>query len=250
MDVHGVVTYKDLYARKIANHHQRLGPKLSSHFISNKHKTILNIIATTTTTTTTIIPTPHFVKLVSLEDNESNIKLNKFADIIPFIYLHWLLVLIAILIAVVLLIIFICYCRRFITIYRTRREPLSNFYQYRTTKRRIQPHSIHQPKALQFQYLTTPPCPSKSLECLNYQFHQQDLNNSDSPQVVRLGAYRNESLSTFTSSTSYLPSTLSSRLSTRSFDPSLKMEPSYESQRVSMTIDDEPNENPLIIEIN
>ncbi|CAM4877177.1 unnamed protein product [Rotaria socialis] len=246
MDVNGVVTDKDLYARKIANHHQRLGPKLSSHFISNKHQAILNIIATTTTTTT-IIPTPHSVKLVSLEDNESNIKLDKFADIIPFIYLHWLLVLIAILIAVVLLIIFICYCRRFITIYRTRREPLSNFYQYRTTKRRIHPDSIHQPKALQFQYLTTPPCPSKSLECLNYQFHQQDLNNSDSPQVVRLGTYRNESLSTFTSSTSYLPSTLSSRLSTRSFDPTLKV---YESQRASMTIDDEPNENSLIIEIN
>ncbi|CAF4055809.1 unnamed protein product [Rotaria sp. Silwood2] len=81
-----------------------------------------------------------------------------------------------------------------------------------------------------FHSVSTPPCPSKSLECLSNQLHRQDLDITDSPQITRMNKYRNGSLSTFTSSASYLSSILQSRLSTRSFDPSLKVEQLYESQ--------------------
>ncbi|CAF1040589.1 unnamed protein product [Rotaria sp. Silwood1] len=247
MAVNGIFTYEDLYAGKFQDYHRRLIPQVSSSFTSNQHSLVLNII---TTTTTTSVSTSHFSKLISSTEIESNIKLNKLTDVIPFIYFYWLLLLLAIFLTFALLIIFICYCHNCFKNYRTRRESLSSFYQYRTTNQRVTPCDKYQRTASSVHFLLTPPCPSKSLECLNNQLHRQDLDITDSPQIARFDKYRNESLSTFTSSASYLPSVLQSRLSTRSIDPSLKMEQLYESQRVSMTVDDERNEDSSIIDIN
>ncbi|CAF0744093.1 unnamed protein product [Rotaria sordida] len=253
MAVNGIFTYEDLYADKFQNYHRRFIPQVSSSFTSSQHLSVLNITTittTTTTTTTTIVPTSYFSKLISSTEIESNIKLNKLANVIPFIYFYWLLVLLAIFLTLALIIIFICYCRNFFKNYKTHRESLSSFYQYRTTNQRAYPYNIYQSTASLSHSLSTPPCPSKSLECLNNQFHRQDLDITDSPQITRIYKYRNKSLSTFTSSTSYLPSSLQSRLSTRSFDSSLKVEQLYESQRVSMAVNDEPNENSSIIDIS
>jgi len=113
MAVNGLFTYEDLYAGKSPNYHQRP----SSSFTPNERFSVLNI----PTTTTTIIPTSHFEKLVLSREIESNTKLNKFADVIPFTYFYWLLVVLAILLTLTLIIVFICYCRTFFKNYKTRR---------------------------------------------------------------------------------------------------------------------------------
>ncbi len=120
MAVNGLFTYEDLYAGKSPNHHQRpiLQISSSSSFTPNELLSVLNI---PTTTTTTIIPTSHFEKLVLSREIESNTKLNKLADVIPFTYFYWLLVVLAILLTLTLIIVFICYCRTFFKNYKTRR---------------------------------------------------------------------------------------------------------------------------------
>jgi hypothetical protein len=122
MAVNGLFTYKDLYAGKPPNYHQRPILQLSSsssssHFTPNELFSVLNIPKTTTT----IIPTSHFEKLVLSREIESNTKLNKLADVIPFTYFYWLLVVLAILLTLTLIIVFICYCRTFFKNYKTRR---------------------------------------------------------------------------------------------------------------------------------
>lgn len=97
MAADGRFTYEDLYAGQSPNYYHRPLPMLSN----------LNIPTRTT--------------IISTTDIHSKTKLNKLADIIPFNYLYWILLVLAILLIITLIVIFIHYCRTFIKHHRTRR---------------------------------------------------------------------------------------------------------------------------------
>ncbi len=118
MAVNGFFTFEDLYAGQSPNYYRRPLPQVSSSFTTNR---ILSISDIPITTTTTVVPTSYFAKLVVSKEVESTTKLNKLADVIPFTYFYWILVVLAILLALTLVIVFISYCHTFIKNYRTRR---------------------------------------------------------------------------------------------------------------------------------
>ena len=107
MAVDGRFTYEDLYAGQSPNYYHRpLLPISSTNAISSESD-IPTIISTT--------------RLVTSTEIHSRTKLNKLADIIPFNYLYWILLVLAILLSIILIIIFIYYCRTFIKHHRARR---------------------------------------------------------------------------------------------------------------------------------
>ena len=119
MAVNGLFTYEDLYAGHSPNYHQRPIHQVSSSssLASNQLLTALD----TSPLTTTVVPTSYFSKLVLSTEIESSTKLNKLADVIPFTYFYWLLVVLAILLTLTLIIVFIYYCRTFFRNYKNRR---------------------------------------------------------------------------------------------------------------------------------
>ncbi|UJR23653.1 hypothetical protein I4U23_026637 [Adineta vaga] len=241
MAVNGFFTYEDLYASRSRNYNYKLILPISPS-PSNIPNRFLSE-ADLSTKLTTDIPPSHPAKLIALTNElELSTKLNKLADIIPFSYFYWLLVILAIFLTLTLITIFICYCRTFVKNYKNRRGSLTSFYRYRTVNRRIYTQNKHPsiaPQPPPLLSLPTPPCPSQSLKCLNTQLQRQDLDLGFSPPTARHDLYVTEPLSTFTNSTSNLSSALQSRLSVRSSDPPpLKVEQSYESQRASMALDD------------
>jgi len=255
MAADGLFTYEDLYADKSTNYHHRPVYQVPSSLTSHPVLSVLNIPITTT-----IVPTSYFAKLVSPTEIESGTKLNRLADVIPFTYFYWILVALAILLTLTLIIVFIYYFRTFIKNYRTRRGSLTSFYRHRTVNRRVHAPNIYQRTATAVstapapapppRTLLTPPCPSQSLKCIDDQLYRQNSDVTNSPQIARHDIYLKEPLSTFTSSTSNVSSALYSRLSARSSDPPLKVEQLYESQRASMTLDDEPENDSLIVDNN
>jgi hypothetical protein len=115
MAVSGLFTYDDLYAVKPPNSYPKFDLLTSSSFIPHQHLWVSDI------STTTIDPTSYSEKLVASTDIELSTKSNKLADVIPFTYFYWVLVVLAILLTITLIIVFICYCRSFLKTYTARR---------------------------------------------------------------------------------------------------------------------------------
>ncbi|CAF1240017.1 unnamed protein product [Adineta steineri] len=243
MAVNGMFTYEDLYAHKSIQYRHKLHPQVSS--LQTSSSFIRDpLISEINQATAITVPTLQSVNLTSstTDDIESSAIQNKLADIIPFTYFYWVLVALAILLTLTLIIIFICYCRTFCKNRRNRRSSLPSFHRYRTENRRVHSREIYRSKIPSFLPAPTPPCPSKSLASLNNQLHGQDLDSVVSPEVARLGVYRNEPLSTFSNPSSNQNSFVQNRLSARSSDPPLKIEQLYEAQRASMAVDDDDDD--------
>jgi hypothetical protein len=111
MAVNGLFTFEDLYAGQSPNYYRRPFPDVSNSILP-----ILDI-----PDTTTVVSTSYFAKFVVSTEVESNTKLNKLADAIPFTYFYWILVVLAVLLIITLVIVFVCYCRTFVKNYRARR---------------------------------------------------------------------------------------------------------------------------------
>jgi len=81
-----------------------------------------------------------------------------------------------------------------------KRGSLTSFYRQRTSNRRVHAHHIHQqtattpPPPPPPRLLLTPPCPSKSLKCLDDQLYRQDSDVAISPQIARHDVYLKEPL--------------------------------------------------------
>ena len=112
MAASGLFTYEDLYGGKYENYYHRYIPPISS----SETLSVLN-----TTTPVSFIPTSNHEKFVLSTEIKSSTKLNKLADIIPFTYFYWALVVLAIILILTLVIVFICYCRTFFINHNTRR---------------------------------------------------------------------------------------------------------------------------------
>ena len=175
MAVNGLFTFEDLYSGQSPNYYRRPYPDIPN--------------------STTVIST----------EVESNTKLNKLADAIPFIYFYWILVVLAILLIITLVIVFVCYCRTFVKNYRARSRQSSSFFRRPTANSRIYTSNIYQPPAKPVavaapasppapRILPTPPCPSKSLKCLDDQLYRQDSDSTNSPPVVRHDVFLKEPL--------------------------------------------------------
>lgn len=118
MAIDGRFTYEDLYAGHSPNFYRRPIFSVSTNSLSSQ----LEIPATPTTTTTTTLSTRYFARLVATTTEvHSTTNFNKLPEIIPFTYFYWILVVLAILLALTLIIIFVYYCRSFVQKHRARR---------------------------------------------------------------------------------------------------------------------------------
>lgn len=108
MATSGFFTYHDLYGGKPEIYHQQNIFPLSS-------STTVQTLSIPNTTTTSLPTTLHLVKLVSstttIRSSTSISKLYKLVQLVPFAYFHWFLIGLAVLLALLLTIIFTCYCR-------------------------------------------------------------------------------------------------------------------------------------------
>ncbi len=110
MAASGFFTYHDLYGGKAEiYHHESLVPLSSS--------TTVQTLSIPNTTTSSPPTTLNLFKLVSSTEIRSSTtntsKLYKLVQLIPFAYFHWFLIGIAVLLAILLITVFTCYCRNY-----------------------------------------------------------------------------------------------------------------------------------------
>lgn len=112
MATKGFFTYYDLYGGDPKIHRYESNNKLSS-YRKMKLLSLLNApnasSLTATVTSSSIAKNSELVTSTAIQTNNEFLKL---VQLVPFAYLHWFLIGLAILLALILFIIFICYCRR------------------------------------------------------------------------------------------------------------------------------------------
>lgn len=113
MAASGFFTYRDLYGGKPEKYQYE--PNIQfSHVKKVKSLSLINrtIISVPTTTITSTSPTIKLTESDSSTRLQSNFDFYKLIQLVPFVYVHWLLIGFAALLTLLLLIIFICYCCR------------------------------------------------------------------------------------------------------------------------------------------
>lgn len=120
MAISGFFTYHDLYGGKPELYHRKIFSEWPSsaleEFISALEETD-NSTTTTTTTTTTMMASTLFstvaeiVQIDPFESNTTSEKMHELVQAVPFAYLQWFLVGLAVILTFLLSIIYFCFCR-------------------------------------------------------------------------------------------------------------------------------------------
>ncbi|CAF2513817.1 unnamed protein product [Rotaria sp. Silwood2] len=232
----GFFTYYDLYGGKPEIYHYQDSSRLSL---------------------STIVTTAHPIKLVSLATIQSSNKLYKLIQLVPFAYLYWFLIGLAILLSLLLIIIFICYfhsyCRKNNKSRNEKKQPLPNFYRYRTANRSSHTYNIYEvPTPHSFRSPIRPRPLNSKKHVNNNQLIRQDLNTIGSPQIPLVNISQTRQSNTFTDTASDLLTEIKSRLSTRSSEISLKADRLCEIpiKRTNTPLNVEFKNDSLLIDMN
>ncbi|CAF0812329.1 unnamed protein product [Rotaria sp. Silwood1] len=206
MATSGFFTYYDLYGGKPENYHYQD----NSRFLTSR-----------------IVTTTHSIVLVPSTTIQSSNKLYKLVEFVPFAYVHWFLIGLAIILTLLLIIIFMYYCRSYCIksnkSQNEEKQPLPTFYRYRAANRSFHTYNI-------YETATPRPFPSPTRSCPlnsktrpnNDQLLRQDLDIIGSPPIPSNNVNQTRRSSTFTDTASDLLIEIKNRLSTRSSEISFK----------------------------
>ncbi|CAF1386464.1 unnamed protein product [Adineta steineri] len=235
MATNGFFTYRDLYGGKPELYHQ----SRKSHFSSSDS---IQYLSTSSTPIISLPTTTDLLNLFSSTTIQLDNKLSKFIQLIPFDYLYWFLIGLAILLTLILIIIFAYYfrshCRRPKKATDEKRESVPSIYRYRKSGQGVSSHNI---------YETTSPFPfpspvrprlSQSVERRNNQLLREGLNAVGSPRGLRTDVNHAEPASSFSSTASDLLTEMKDRLNTHLPKAIPKQEQVYETQRANMALND------------
>ncbi|CAF0933980.1 unnamed protein product [Rotaria sordida] len=218
MATSGFFTYYDLYGGKPENYHYQHNSQLSSF----REIKLLSISNTTIISIPTITSS---IELVSLTTIQSNNKLYKLIQLVPFTYLHWFLIGLAILLTLLLIIIFISYCHNYCRKNnklrnKKKQSSSSNIYRYRKSNKSFHTYNIYETATPRPFPSPTRSCSLNSTEHLNNnQLFQQDLDTIGSP---RIDISQTRLSHTFSNTASDLLTEIKKRFSIRSSEISLK----------------------------